>query len=100
MDRPLGPRNAGTMVSTRVGPHPHVWTLFLALHTVKAFLGRAGPMYGLSQWMMDGPAWGLLSLPAALCLHAFVAGSAFVRQGLSADHVYRLRTFVDDVRAA
>lgn len=100
MDLALRPRNAGTMVSARVGPHPHVWTLFLAFHTVNAFLGLAGTMYGLSQWMMDGPAWGLLSLPAALCLHAFVAGAAFVGQGLGADHVYRLRTFVDDVLAA
>lgn len=90
----------GTLVYARVGPHPHVWTLFVAFHAAVAFTGLAGTIYGFAQWGLGQSAWGLLCLPAAICLHAFVGGAAFVGQGLGADQVYRLRAFVDEVLAA
>lgn len=80
----------------RIGPHPHVWMMFMGLHMVIAICALGGLIFGASQWSLDQPAWGLWAGPAAVVLHAFVAGAAFVGQGLGAEHVFRLRAFVDD----
>ena len=57
----------------RFGPHPHLWTLFVAIYAHLAFVGLAGAVYG-----------GLVYL------------SAFLGQGLGADEMYRLRAFVEE----
>lgn len=100
LDVDLVPAGDGTTVHARIGPHPHVWTMFMALHAVLAFTGVAGAIYGLVQWTLDQSPWALLALPVALGLNAFVAGAAFIGQGLGADHIYRLRAFLDDVLAS
>jgi len=80
----------------RIGPHPQVWMLFIGLHLAIALSGIGGAIFGFSQWLIDAPPVGLWAIPAALVLHAFAAGAAFVGQGLGAEHVFRLRAFVDD----
>ena len=87
----------GTKVRGRIGPHPHVWTLFTALHLAVAFSAIGGLMWGLSQLMANESAFALWAVPIALFLHAFIAGAAFIGQGLGADQTYQLRTFLDDV---
>ncbi len=79
----------------RIGPHPHVWMLFMGLHLLVAFAGLAGLMFGLAQLVMGVSPWALWAVPAAVLLSAFVAGAAFIGQGLGTAHVYRLRAFVD-----
>lgn len=86
----------GALLRARLGPHPHVWTMFLAAHAFVGFSALGGVMYGSSQWMIGEPPWALLALPAALILHAFIAGAAFIGQGLGADQTYRLRQFIED----
>ena len=86
----------GALLHGRIGPHPHIWTMFLGLHAVVAFAGLGGVMYGLAQWTIGQSPWALMALPAALALHAFIAGAAFVGQGLGADQVHRVRAFVED----
>ncbi|TNF23647.1 MAG: hypothetical protein EP329_26960 [Deltaproteobacteria bacterium] len=89
--------DGGTRIRGRIGPHPHIWTLFTALHLAVAFTAIGGLMWGLSQMMANESAWALWSVPIALFLHAFIAGAAFIGQGLGADQTYQLRTFLDDV---
>lgn len=79
----------------RIGPHPHVWMGFMALHLLVAFSGIGGLVFGLSQWLVGQAPWALWAVPLALAGSAFVAGAAFIGQGLGAAHVYRLRSFVD-----
>ncbi len=80
----------------KIKPHPRVWTLFTAAHAAVALTAGFAGLFGLSQWMLDQPPWALWAIPAAALVHAFIAGAAFVGQGLSADHVFRLRSFVEE----
>ena len=88
--------DSGARIRGRIGPHPHVWTMFLAMHAFVAFAALGGLMFGLSQWSVGEDAWALWALPVAAALHLFIAGAAFVGQGLGSDHVMRLREFVHD----
>lgn len=90
------PHEGGARILGKIGPHSRVWTLFMMAHGAIAISGGFDFLFGLSQWMLDQPATGLLALPVALALHAFVAGAAFIGQGLGADHTFRLRAFVED----
>lgn len=98
LDLRVEPRDGGgSLVRARIGPHPQVWTLFTSFHFFIGFLGIAGLMYGISQAMTNESPWALWALPIALFLHAFVAGAAFIGQGLGADQTYKLRSFLDGV---
>ncbi len=90
---------AGAATSTiyaRIGPLPQVWTTFMFTHLLIAMVGLGGLVWGATQLFLDGPLWALWVPVGALFLHAFVAGAAFIGQGLSAEQIYRLRTFLSD----
>lgn len=91
------PSPSGAVVRGRIGPQPSVWTTFTFFHLLIALTGLSGLMLGISQAVMDESAWALWAVPIALFLHAFIAGAAFIGQGLAADQTYTLRTFLDDV---
>ena len=82
-------------VRGRIGPHPHVWMLFTGLHLAIGLSATGGLMFGISQWILGVPPTALAAVPIGLALSGFVAGAAFIGQGLGAAHVYRLRAFVD-----
>jgi hypothetical protein len=79
----------------RFGPHPHVWTMFLAIYAHVAFVGIGGAMYGISQWLVGQEPWALWALPLCAGVGALVYLSAFYGQGLGSDQMYRLRAFVE-----
>ena len=87
----------GATVHGRIGPQPQVWTTFMFFHMLLAMCGIGGLMWGIAQSLAGGSAWPLWIAVAALFLHAFVAGAAFIGQGLGADQTHRLRSFIDDV---
>jgi|GEM_PF-476029 len=87
----------GTIVRGRIGPQPQVWTTFMFFHMMIAMVGLGGLMWGIAQMVAGGSGWPMWILPGALVLHVFVAGAAFIGQGLGADQTHRLRSFVDDV---
>ncbi len=88
---------SGTRLRGSIGPHPHVWTTFTVLHLLLAICGLAGLTWGISMAAIDGRYWPFGIPLATLALHAFVAGAAFIGQGLSAEQMHGLRNFVDDV---
>jgi hypothetical protein len=80
----------------RFAPEPNVWILFIGIYGILGMFGLFGLMYGLSQWLVNEAPWGLAAGPAALALMAFTYGAAFIGQGLGAEEMYRLRSFIDD----
>lgn len=100
LDLMISDTDQGALLHGRIGPHPHIWTMFLGLHALVAFAGLGGLMYGFAQWTIGSTPWALWALPIALVLHGFVAGAAFIGQGLGADQVHRVRTFVEDTLAS
>ncbi len=79
----------------RFGPHPHVWTMFMAIYAVVTFLGIAAAVYGVSQWTLGQSPSGFWGIPGAALIGAVVYLSAFYGQGLGSDQMYALRSFVD-----
>jgi uncharacterized integral membrane protein len=86
-----------TVLHGRFSPRPNVWTAFMALFFVLAMFGLAGLIYGVAQLTVGGPAWTMWSAPVSVALIAFVYGAAFIGQGLSADEMFELRSFVEGV---
>ena len=97
LDISLTPTERGTSIYGRIGPQPAVWTAFMFTHLLILMFGIAGLMWGIAQSMSGGSPWAFWFLPTALFLHLFVAGAAFIGQGLGADQTHRLRSFIDDV---
>jgi hypothetical protein len=80
----------------RFSPHPNVWTGFLTLYATLFMGGVFGLIFGFSQWSLGMTPWGLVGVPVALALSAFAYGAAFIGQGLGAEEMYTIRSFIDD----
>lgn len=91
--------DGGTTIQARFSPHPHVWTLYLAIHAVGAFGTLAAGVFGLSQHLAGQSPWALWALPVAPLLAALVWALGFVGQGLGSEQMYALRRFVDEALA-
>lgn len=101
LDLELESAEGNARLRGRFTPHPSVWMGFMGVFGVLGMLGFAGLMHGLAQMTAHESPWGLLAVPIAGALIAFVYGASFIGQGLSADEMYELRTFVDEaVRGA
>ena len=81
----------------RFGPHPHVWTLYVAVHGVGAITTLGAAIFGFSQHLSGQSPWALWALPAAPVLAGLVWALAFVGQSLGANQMVQLRHFVDAV---
>ena len=86
----------GTRLDARFAPHPHVWSLYLALHALGAFATIGAAVFGVSQYLAGQSPWALWALPIAPVLAALVWALAFVGQGLGAEQMYELRRFVEE----
>ena len=80
----------------RFGPDQSVWMLFILIYAILGMVGVLALMFGTSQWLINESPWALLAVPACVALAAFVYGAAFIGQGLGAEQMYTLRSFVDD----
>lgn len=92
-------RDGRPVLRGRFTPHPNVWTGFMAVYGIVAMLGLTGLMYGFAQMTVDETPWSMLAAPAAVALIAFVYGATLIGQGLTADEMHELRSFVESVIA-
>lgn len=90
----------GALLRGHFGPHPDVWTFFVALYAVLAFCGVVGLLFGLSQWMLGTPPVAFWAIPLALVLAGGVYGLALAGQRLSRPQLLLLRAFVEDAAGA
>lgn len=88
------PREAGSQLSGRFGPHPSLWTLFVALYAIWSFGAIGALVYGYVQWTLGHPAsalWGLaLAGSSALVQYA----GSIVGQRLGEQQMETIRRFV------
>ena len=92
----LDETGAGTLVRARFAPHPHVWSLYLAIHALGAFGTIGAGVFGLSQHLTGESPWALWALPISPVLAALVWAFAFVGQAMSSEQMYALRRFVEE----
>jgi hypothetical protein len=85
----------GAEVHGLFGPHPTVWSLFIAAYVAIGFLGSMGVTFGFAQWTMGRVPWALWSAPlaAALALAVWIVGRAGRRLGM--EQVRELFAFVE-----
>lgn len=84
-----------THIHVRFGPHPHVWSMYLAMHAIGAIGTLGAGVFGYSQYLVGQTPWALWALPAAPALAALVWALAFVGQSMSAEQMYELRRFLE-----
>lgn len=87
------PHPEGTLLSGYYGPHPNVWSLFIALYAAISFGTLIGLMYGISEWMIQKPPLALLALPVGFFLSLCVYGIAMIGQRFAQAQMLQLRDF-------
>ena len=91
----IEPRDEGALVRGLFGPHPDIWTFFIATYAVMTFCGITGLLFGLVQWSLDWSPWALWSVPIAALMIGSVYVVALIGQRLGHDQMVPLRTFLD-----
>jgi hypothetical protein len=92
----LSPQGRGTHLHGLFGPHPNVWTLFMALYAVTAFFGLIGLTFGVSQLGLDQDPWALWVVPAAAALGGAFYAVALMGQRLAHEQMVMLRGFLEE----
>lgn len=96
--------NGGTRLRGVYGPRPSVWTMFMAMYAIAAFVGFIGGIVGLTQLSIDMSATALWAVPAAVTLAVFTYALALVGQWLSRDQIDALQAYaeraLDDAEAS
>jgi hypothetical protein len=90
---------AGATVRGLFGPHPSIWTLFVAAYGVAIFSAVTGLLFGLSQWTLGQSPLALWAVPGAALLAGLTYGVGLVGRRLGDAQVLQLRDFIDDVFA-
>ncbi|MFK7986454.1 MAG: hypothetical protein AB8I08_10510 [Sandaracinaceae bacterium] len=84
----------------RFAPHPHVWTLFMAIYLLLTLGALASAVWGFSVWTLGEDPWVLFGIPTALIVQAAVYAAALFGQRLGADQMLELRSLVEQAHAA
>jgi hypothetical protein len=77
-------------------PHPEIWTSFVFAIGVLTASGIFAAMYSVVQLSMGQAPWCLLASLIAALAGGLVYTTTLVGQGLAADEMYRLRSYLDD----
>lgn len=89
------PHPEGTLLRGHFGPHPNVWTLFLALYAAVIFTLVFAAMYAASQWLISQPPTALWAFPAGGLLLGGIYSVAWFGQRLAHDQMQQLSDFFD-----
>lgn len=88
------PYEEATLVRGLIGPHPSVWTMFMACYASFGILVFVGLTLGYSQWTLEQNPWGFYVAMGALggIVLAYI-GSLF-GQRMAFEQTIRLREFL------
>ena len=95
LDVEVEPHEDGALVRGLFGPHPDIWTFFIATYAVMTFCGITGLLFGLVQWSLGWSPWALWSVPIAILMIGSVYVVALIGQRLGHDQMVQLRAFLD-----
>jgi hypothetical protein len=89
------PKEKGSLLRGRFGPHPEMWTLFMFLYTAVGFLTLMGLLLGFVQWQSGMEAWGFWGGYIGIPGLALLYGISATGQRLSAHQMEELRDRID-----
>ncbi len=79
----------------RFSPRPEVWTMFMFIYFIAAFLASAAAIYGYVQWFLGETPWALVIIPIAIVTIVSLHAASLFGQGLSSDQMDELRQRFD-----
>jgi hypothetical protein len=88
------PKGAGVMITGRFGPHPNLWTFFVALYAMWSFGAIGALVFGYSQWTLGHPPNALWGVPFAALLALGQYVGSIVGQRLGRRQMGEIRRFV------
>ena len=87
----------GSVLSCRYSPRPELWTFFMFVYFLMAFVVLFGSAFGYVQWLLGSTPWGLLAVPAGILVIVLLHGASLVGQRLSSDQMDLLRERLDTI---
>ena len=90
----------GSSLRGRFAPRADVWTGFMFVYFLVAFLILFGATLGYVQQVSDETPWGYWAIPAGLAVIAGIHGLSYLGQRLAADQMGELRRQLDSVLAS
>lgn len=87
----------GCTLLARFAPHPEVWTFFMFLYFLVAFIVLFGATLAYVQWVSGEPAWGLWTLWVGVPLLGLIHGASAVGARLGQEQMARLKDELDGV---
>ncbi len=103
---PLGPAaefselQMGTLLRGHFGPHPNLWTLWVALYAAFAFSALFMAVLGYAQWMSEQDPWALIALPVAALAIGLLYTLARLGQQRAQAQMQQLQDFFDVLTCA
>ena len=95
----LDHEKVGSSIFGRFAPKPEVWTFFMFLYVLVAFLALFGAVFGYVQWASNEPPWGLWAVWIGIPLLGLLHLASYVGQRLGKDQMEELRSRLDEVTA-
>jgi len=87
----------GSSLHGRFGPRPEVWTFFMFLYVLIAFLTLFGSILAYVQWASNEPAWGVWALWSGVPALALMHVAGWVAQRRSRGQMAQLRAELERV---
>lgn len=87
---------AGARLRGQFGPHPSIWTGFVFSYSVFTLTAVLGSMVGISQQIVEEPAWGWLLVPLGGLGISVTYLAAMIGRHLGAEQMGRMRRFLAD----
>lgn len=87
-------QDSGTLIHGLIGPQPNTWTWYAFVYLTVAFGTLFGSVFGIVQWLLDQPAWGMWFLPAGVLLALLMYAAARTGQHLATEQTNHLDQLV------
>lgn len=87
---------SGSQLYCRFSPRPEVWTMFMFIYFIAAFVASAAAIYGYVQWFLGQSPWSLVIIPIAIVTIIALHAASLFGQSLSSDQMEELRDRFDE----
>lgn len=84
-----------SMLHGRFGPHPSVWTLYVAAYAACALGAMIGATFGFAEWTMGQTPWTLVSLPVAFVVAGTLRVLAEMGKEAGSQQMATLRSYLE-----
>lgn len=90
----LMPQGQGTALKGHFGPHPSVWTMYMAGYAICTFALLVSGSFAYAQWVMEQQPWALWGFPLSLLSILALYAAAWLGQRAGAEQMHELLAFL------